>query len=178
MKKCYKCGIEKDESEFHKNKHSKDGLYYICKKCRNKNNATSSNKKKFDFYVKLSMIRSIKHNTHGIWEKVINISLEELKHHLESQFDEKMNWNNYGIYWGVSFIIPKKFFKYNTLRSNEFLKCWNIKNLRPLPLADCKKNSKIQIELIYKYNLFDILPIGVLHIEDILKYRVDNSGKL
>jgi hypothetical protein len=36
MKKCFKCGIEKDESEFHKNKGAKDGLAYQCKKCEKK----------------------------------------------------------------------------------------------------------------------------------------------
>jgi len=164
MKQCYKCKQIKENNEFHKNNKSKDGLYYICKKCRNKNSFTNLNKKKFDFYIKLSMIRSIKLNKHGIWEKVIGITLEDLKKHLEKQFDKNMNWINYGKYWGISFVIPKKYFKYSSLRSNEFLKCWNIKNIRPLSLQECKKNSKIDINLIYKYNLFDILPIGLLHI--------------
>jgi hypothetical protein len=34
MKKCNKCGIEKQESEFNNFTKSKDGLYSICKKCR------------------------------------------------------------------------------------------------------------------------------------------------
>ncbi len=33
MKVCSKCGIEKDESEFNKNKRHKDGLTSECKKC-------------------------------------------------------------------------------------------------------------------------------------------------
>ncbi len=33
MKTCTKCGIEKDEGEFGKNRHWKDGLQYWCKKC-------------------------------------------------------------------------------------------------------------------------------------------------
>jgi len=33
MKKCSKCEIKKDESEFHKDKHNKDGLCYKCKEC-------------------------------------------------------------------------------------------------------------------------------------------------
>lgn len=164
VKVCSRCKKEKEESFFHKDKNRKDGLYPICKICRNKIGVTNKNKKKFDFYIKLSMIRSLRNNRHGIWEKVICISLEELKNHLEKQFDEKMNWNNYGIYWGISFIIPKKFFRYTNPKSNEFAKCWNIKNIRPLELTKCKKNYKIETELIIKYNLFDILPIGALHL--------------
>jgi len=34
MKKCSKCGIEKDEREFYKNKQMKDGLCIYCKTCR------------------------------------------------------------------------------------------------------------------------------------------------
>ena len=33
MKKCAKCSKSKDESEFHNNKSSKDGLYHYCKPC-------------------------------------------------------------------------------------------------------------------------------------------------
>lgn len=36
MKKCSKCGIERDESEFHKDIGAKDGLAYQCKKCEKK----------------------------------------------------------------------------------------------------------------------------------------------
>lgn len=34
MKKCNKCGVVKEESEFGKNKRSKDGLHFICKTCK------------------------------------------------------------------------------------------------------------------------------------------------
>jgi hypothetical protein len=33
MKVCSKCGLEKDFSEYHKFKHSKDGLKSQCKVC-------------------------------------------------------------------------------------------------------------------------------------------------
>jgi DNA-binding PadR family transcriptional regulator len=34
MKVCSKCGIEKDESEFYKDKNTKDGLFAFCKDCQ------------------------------------------------------------------------------------------------------------------------------------------------
>ena len=37
MKICSKCKVEKDESEFYKNKSTKSGLHHYCKKCHNKN---------------------------------------------------------------------------------------------------------------------------------------------
>lgn len=42
MKTCTKCHIEKDESEFYKNKRTKDGLYSHCKSCKNKDLSTWS----------------------------------------------------------------------------------------------------------------------------------------
>lgn len=33
MKSCYKCKVDKDESEFHKNKRRSDGLQNYCKDC-------------------------------------------------------------------------------------------------------------------------------------------------
>jgi hypothetical protein len=36
MKVCSKCTIEKDEKEFYKHKHNKDGLNYWCKECTKK----------------------------------------------------------------------------------------------------------------------------------------------
>ncbi|KAF5076783.1 hypothetical protein DSECCO2_157190 [anaerobic digester metagenome] len=43
MKKCACCGIEKDESEFSKNKRNSDGLHSYCKEC-NKMKAKAFNK--------------------------------------------------------------------------------------------------------------------------------------
>lgn len=34
MKRCRKCGIEKDESEFHRDKNNKDGHCTQCKQCK------------------------------------------------------------------------------------------------------------------------------------------------
>lgn len=39
LKKCTKCKIEKEQTEFYKNKNTKDGLDCNCKECRSKINA-------------------------------------------------------------------------------------------------------------------------------------------
>jgi hypothetical protein len=74
-----------------------------------------------------------------------------------------MNWNNFGSYWWIDKIIPRSVFKYGNVANNELKKCWSLKNLRPLFKTECKrKGDKVIWELIEKYNLFDILPIGLI----------------
>ena len=36
----------------------------------------------------------------------LGCSIEEFKLHLEKQFDENMNWENYGTYWEIDHIQP------------------------------------------------------------------------
>lgn len=78
-------------------------------------------------------------------------SIEELKKHLESQFEPWMNWNNWGSYkvsewddndkttwkWQIDHIIPHSLFTYSSMKDKSFIKCWALSNLRPL---SAKKN--------------------------------------
>lgn len=78
--------------------------------------------------------------------KKIGYSLDELKFHLESQFELWMSWENYGIYtkskwndndqstwtWNIDHIIPQSTFEYSSMDDDNFKKCWGLDNLRPL----------------------------------------------
>lgn len=78
-------------------------------------------------------------------------TIDELKIHLESQFEPWMNWNNWGRYdakqwkdedkstwtWQIDHIIPQSIFKYSSMEDESFKRCWGLKNLRPL---SSKKN--------------------------------------
>lgn len=66
-------------------------------------------------------------------------SAEELKIHLESQFEAWMSWDNYGgsndskqNTWQIDHIIPQASFNYSSLQDQQFLECWSLSNLRPL----------------------------------------------
>jgi hypothetical protein len=39
-------------------------------------------------------------------QEILGCSFEDFKLHLESQFDENMNWENQGSYWHMDHIIP------------------------------------------------------------------------
>lgn len=66
------------------------------------------------------------------WETLIGYTLEDLYIHLESLFDENMNWENQGSYWEIDHIIPKSYFKYKNPEDEEFKLCWCLNNLQPL----------------------------------------------
>lgn len=66
------------------------------------------------------------------WTEFVDYSLEELMSHLESKFDENMNWDNYGKYWHIDHIKPKSLFKYSDFTDKEFKECWSLSNLQPL----------------------------------------------
>lgn len=66
------------------------------------------------------------------WKILVDYSLNELKEHLENQFDENMMWINYGTYWNIDHIVPKAFFKITSYKDLSFKLCWSLENLQPL----------------------------------------------
>jgi predicted transcriptional regulator len=71
-------------------------------------------------------------------------SIQQLKEHLESKFDEKMNWDNYGSYWDVDHIYPQSLLQYDNMQHENFLKTWSLDNLQPLSkIENIKKSNKL-----------------------------------
>lgn len=77
--------------------------------------------------------------------KYLPYSVQDLKEHLEKQFEPWMNWSNQGVYkvkewddndsstwkWNLDHIIPHSTFKYTSMEDQEFKNCWALTNLRP-----------------------------------------------
>lgn len=73
-------------------------------------------------------------------------AIEKLHNYLENQFEQWMNWNNYGRYdattwndnnqttwtWQIDHIIPQSKLPYTSMENDNFKKCWALENLRPL----------------------------------------------
>lgn len=76
-------------------------------------------------------------------------TIDELKTHLEKQFEPWMSWENYGNkegYWSIDHIKPDSSFNYKSVKDKEFQDCWALENLRPLRHIDnIKKGNKIII---------------------------------
>jgi hypothetical protein len=72
-------------------------------------------------------------------------SIEELRRHIESQFELWMNWDNWGVYdpdswddedestwtWHLDHIIRQADLPYDSFDHPNFGKCWALDNLRP-----------------------------------------------
>lgn len=78
--------------------------------------------------------------------KYIPYSIEDLKIHIEKQFESWMTWDNHGRYdreswndndsntwtWQFDHIIPQSLLPYTNMEDENFQKCWALENLRPL----------------------------------------------
>lgn len=81
------------------------------------------------------------------WPRHLGYGPQELKKHLESLFLTGMSWGNYGE-WHIDHIIPRSYFRFDSLESPGLKACWALSNLRPLWAIDnVRKGSKLPIEL-------------------------------
>ena len=76
-------------------------------------------------------------------EKLIGITIRELKTYLESQFKTGMTWGNYGFYgWHIDHRIPLSSFDLS--KTEEQKKAFHYTNLQPLWAKDnLQKHSKV-----------------------------------
>lgn len=126
--------------KYERNKYKTDFSYRFRKVLRTRLNKT---------------LKGIKFSTSII--KYTGIDLQLLRKWLEYQFDDKMNWNNYGKYWDIDHVKPCISFDLSD-EKNVYL-CFNWRNLQPLEKTkNYKKNRKInynmclnQIDKILKF---------------------------
>jgi len=84
--------------------------------------------------------------------KLLGCTFEHARSHLESQFTDGMNWNNYGVHgWHVDHIIPCASFDLTDPEQQR--QCFNYTNLQPLWAEDnLRKSDKLPHEYIYENN--------------------------
>lgn len=147
---------------------TEDDTAFYCKTCNERINNYRRNKYKTDIVYRLrnyfsSIINfSLRKRGYAKARKSImqylSYTIEDLKEHLEKQFEPWMNWNNTGNYqkdgwddndpstwkWSVDHIIPQASLPYSSMEDENFKKCWALENLRPISAKEnLEKGKKI-----------------------------------
>lgn len=174
-KRCYRCETVKNIEEFVKDKYSKDGHAYKCKQCSNESRrnyrSAEENKEKIRKYDRerihnnpvIRLRKNISRVISGALKKensskfgyscaeYFSYSVEQLKEHLEKQFEPWMSWENYGKAstsertWNIDHITPQSLLPYDSMEHENFKKCWALENLRPLEgRENSAKGNRVQ----------------------------------
>lgn len=116
--------------------------------CENRCKHIGTLKGGLDNRMRTAIYLALKGNKAGrSWESLVGYTIDDLKIHLEKQFDKNMSWDNCGKYeegkfrWHIDHIKPKSLFKYKNPEDKEFKECWVLKNLRPLEAVENMRKS-------------------------------------
>jgi len=116
-----------------------------CKKYYNRNKLSNT----ISTRIRQSL-KGCKYGRH--WETLVDYTLEDLKLHIEKQFESGMNWNNYGIKgWHIDHIRPVVSFNIIDYKCEDFKECWLLSNLQPLWWKDNLEKGAKWKGVDYKY---------------------------
>lgn len=143
--------VELRKSSYKKKNKTKIALYHKNYRNKNKEKQQKQGRERYanDIVFRLRKIvnRSVQKaiSKNGSIIKHLPYSFQELKQHLEKQFEPWMNWNNHGSYgdtwddsdsttwkWNIDHVIPQSDLPYMSMTDDNFKKCWALENLRPL----------------------------------------------
>ena len=120
--------IKKTKRDYERNRKASDPLYKLISNFRTaiyqvlKESNVDKNKHYFD---------------------ILQYTPESLIKHLESQFENNMNWDNYGE-WHVDHKLPITSFNIEEMGDEEFMRCWSLDNLQPMWGTDnIRKYNKV-----------------------------------
>lgn len=74
------------------------------------------------------------------WKELVDYTYNDLKTHLELQFQNGMSWDNYGK-WHIDHKRPVSSFNITSFECNDFKECWSLENLQPLWAIDNLKKG-------------------------------------
>lgn len=94
------------------------------------------------------------------WEDIVGYTIQELIEHLENNSEFTIqNYLEKDLH--INHIIPQSLYSFKSYEDEEFKKCWDLRNLRLITARkNLSKNNTLDINLIRKFNLLDLLPNG------------------
>ena len=127
---------------FSQNSRSKDGKQSKCRKCQSEYHTkwrTEINREGYNDYMRnyysenkiISVLRTrlcnVAKGKQNTTMEYLGCSEEFFRSWLQYQFDDEMNWNNFGTYWQIDRVLPVSMFNHED--EEAIRKCWNWKNL-------------------------------------------------
>ena len=99
--------------------------------------------RKMSIAIRGSVKRGTKRNKS--WETLVGYTTEQLRTHIEKQFSEGMNWEEFKLgNIHIDHIIPKSVFIFDSPEDFQFKQCWKLSNLRPMwATENIKKGNKL-----------------------------------
>jgi len=154
--------IREKRKEYYKN--NKEKIYEKNKKYKEYRNAYWKNRRNNDKSYVLNkriqrgILHLIKDKQGKKWQNLLGYTLNDLIEYFKAiyNFDIEKDLNE-EIH--IDHIIPKSLYKFSSCNDEEFKKCWNLRNLRPISKNEnLLKHDNLDLELIKKYNIEDLLP--------------------
>ena len=139
IKICSKCKQQKLYTEFYKNATKKLGLESYCKQCE-----LNDQKEYFRRQFCQAINKAIKNNNYSCLP-LTGCDPHFLKLWIEFQFDENMNWGNYGTYFHIDHVKSFSLFNIEDDNNKRLINHWN--NLTPLENMTKRNKYSDEIEL-------------------------------
>jgi len=137
--------LRKKEREWHKNNPEKSRAISRKRAAKRRENPVIRVRYNVSRAVGLALNRQGSSKAGESTFKYLDYTLDDLKKHLESMFEDWMTWDNYGPYkvsewddnnlstwtWQIDHIICQASLPYDSMDHPNFKKCWALSNLRP-----------------------------------------------
>ena len=82
-------------------------------------------------------------------KSILQCDWKQFRLHIESQFTNKMSWDNYGVYWDLDHIIPLSAAKVNGTYDEDLLKeLSNWQNFQPLESVENQQVKRASIPMV------------------------------
>lgn len=187
MKKCTKCKIEKELSEFNKDKKSKDGFSWTCRKCSNisKTIYRKKNKEKLRLkqieYMKNNPMQDINYNhseigvLHNLYNAISKRAREKFLNEVDFTFDEFKIWCYKNNFEGLHNDWVNSNYNRNLKPSIDILDDYNSYKLKYIQLITWRENNlkyhkcainginQKQNKAVVQIELQNFMPIAFYH---------------
>ena len=140
---CFRCNKVRDKSR----RRQSNTTCSVCKSCYNKqrndyrkNNGHAFKRSNAQSYLNHVINGQLLAKRGSVAYKMFGATREELRSHIENQFEDGWNWENRGDVWEIDHIRP--YSSFDLTDDKQYRECCNYKNIRPLSVKENRTRVK------------------------------------